>query len=206
MDPALHPFMLPISRAAARADSKSSRGCVGPLGGADAPARPAVRQRLEEADQIACGSRVGGGLGSQCSGAVPVHKAVGAAAGETYGDRLLIGPGSSTSSGKCDRSISAMGRQAGAGYNCPMPLRGKSRMPPGNGAGNGCSRNTTAGVMPNPGRRAITAWMPPWSRRRCAEPCWPPASSNRPAATASAIPSGSTTLACGQVVALTSWR
>jgi hypothetical protein len=64
---------------------------------ADAPAHPAVRQRLEEPDQLACGSRVSGGLGSQCSGAIPAHKAVGAAAGETYGDRLLIGPGSSTS-------------------------------------------------------------------------------------------------------------
>ncbi len=57
----------------------------------------------------------------------------------------------------------AIGRQAGAGCNCPRPWpwRGKTRMPPGNGAGNGCSRNTT-GVMPNPGNRAVTTWIPPW--------------------------------------------
>jgi hypothetical protein len=41
-----------------------------------------------------------------------------------------------------------------------------------------------AKTVPNAGRRAVTTWMPPWSRRRCAEPCWPPESPNRPAATA----------------------
>jgi integrase len=81
--------------------------------------------------------------------------------------------------------------EAGAECNCPMPWRGKTRMPPGNGAGNGCSRNTTTGVIPNPGNRAVTTKIPPWSRRRCTKPCWPPESPTRTAATASAIPTGS---------------
>ena len=41
-----------------------------------------------------------------------------------------------------------------------------------------------ARTVPNAGRRADATWMPAWSRRRCAEPCWPPESPNRPAATA----------------------
>jgi len=48
-----------------------------PLGETDAPAHPAVRQRLEKAEQIACGSRVGGGLGGQGAGAVPAHDTAG---------------------------------------------------------------------------------------------------------------------------------
>ena len=48
-----------------------------PLREADASPHPAIRQRLEEADQIACGSWRGGGLGGQDSGAVPAHGTVG---------------------------------------------------------------------------------------------------------------------------------
>ena len=51
-----------------------------PLRKADAPAHPAVRQRLEKTDQIACRSRLGGGLGSQGAVAVTAQDTVSPAA------------------------------------------------------------------------------------------------------------------------------
>jgi len=44
-----------------------------PLGKAATTARPAVRQRLEEADQIACSGWRSGEIGSQGASAVPAH-------------------------------------------------------------------------------------------------------------------------------------
>jgi hypothetical protein len=51
-----------------------------PLGKAGTSAHPAIRQRLEEADQIGCSSRVGSVLRGKCSGAVPAHDTVDTAA------------------------------------------------------------------------------------------------------------------------------
>jgi hypothetical protein len=50
-----------------------------PLGKADPAANPAIGQRLEKADQIACGSRGGCELSGQESEAVPALSTVGAA-------------------------------------------------------------------------------------------------------------------------------
>jgi hypothetical protein len=72
--------LLPHQRALAAENRQDGHQQHPPLGEADAPAHPAVRQRLEEADQIACCSR-GGGLGSQGSGAAPAQLTVGATAG-----------------------------------------------------------------------------------------------------------------------------
>ena len=66
-------------RALAAEDRQDRHQQPPPLGKADVPAHPAVRQRLEKIDQIACISRRGGGLGGQGSGAVPAHNTVGVA-------------------------------------------------------------------------------------------------------------------------------
>jgi hypothetical protein len=50
------------------------------MGKVNTPAHPAVQQSLEEADQMACSSGRGGGLGGQWSGAVPAQGTVSAAA------------------------------------------------------------------------------------------------------------------------------
>ena len=71
----------PHQRALAAENRQDGRQQHPPLGEADTPAHPAVRQCHAEADQIACGSRGGGGLGSQGSGAVPAQLTVGADAG-----------------------------------------------------------------------------------------------------------------------------
>jgi integrase len=43
-----------------------------------------------------------------------------------------------------------------------------------NGAGNGCSRNSTAGVTLRQESRGATTWIPAWCRKLCGEPCLPP--------------------------------
>ncbi len=63
-----------------------------PLREADAAAHPAVRQRLEKVDQIACSGRSGGIGGGKRSGAAPEHDTVGAEPRQAYWDGLLIGP------------------------------------------------------------------------------------------------------------------
>ena len=65
-------------RALAAQDREDRHQQHPPLRKANAAAHPAIRQRLEKTDQIACSSWRGGGLGGQGSGAVPAQNTVGA--------------------------------------------------------------------------------------------------------------------------------
>ena len=67
----------PSQRALADQDREDRDQQHPPLREADAPEHPAVRQRLEKADQIDSSGRVGGGLRDQLSGAVPSDNTVG---------------------------------------------------------------------------------------------------------------------------------
>ena len=69
----------PHQRTLAAEDRKDRYQQHPPLGKTDAAAHPAVRQRFEKTDQIACSSRRGGGLEGQGTGAIPAHDTVGAA-------------------------------------------------------------------------------------------------------------------------------
>jgi hypothetical protein len=69
----------PHQRALAAQDREDGHQQHPPLREANAPAHPAIGQRLEKADQIACSSRRGGGLGGQGADAVPAQNTVVAA-------------------------------------------------------------------------------------------------------------------------------
>jgi len=68
----------PHQRALAAQDREDGHQQHPPLGKANAAAHPAIGQRLEKADQIACSSRRSGGLGGQGASSVPAHNTVGA--------------------------------------------------------------------------------------------------------------------------------
>ena len=70
----------PHKRTLAAQDREDGHEQHPPLGKEDTPAHPAVRQRLEEADQIACSDRRTDVLGNQWTGAVPAQGTLSAAA------------------------------------------------------------------------------------------------------------------------------
>ena len=97
-------------------------------------------------------------------------------------------------------------RQGGALWSCPMPWRGNTGIPPGNGAGNGCFPRADAGGIRAGTSKEGTISIRASCNAPCVQPCRLRGSANRRPTTLSAIHSGSATLACGQVAPSTYWN
>jgi hypothetical protein len=83
--------------------------------------------------------------------------------------------------------IRAISRQGGALWHCPMPWRGSTAMPPGNGPGNGCFPRGVAGEIRGRASGEGTISIRVSCSAPYVQPCRLQGSANRPRARPSAI-------------------